>query len=604
MSNILRTCLAFFLFLLNSITFVDAIGGGSLLQLTADEKISPSQSSGQLPEKNSPNRASTVKKAGRQLFTSGQAFIINGASGDQFNSAAVALSGKNVLVTWDERNDTYDIGGQLVAAPGSLLGNKFVVHNETADSQFTSTLSRLSNNHVIAAWYSYHPGLPDIFARIFDNSGTLVTGDIQVNTETSGFQINPSLAYIPGGGVLAVWSGSQTGSSDIYARIINYLGIPLNSDVRINAVTDGNQISPSVTCVSGNKAVVAWVLNASAKDIYIRGITTTSLSFLGSDVRVNAVQGSVSSYQSSPALSALSSGDVFVAWAGTQGGVTNIYGRKVDTSGNLISNEMIINSATTGTHAHIVLSPVQHGNILAVWAADLVGSLDNLDIYARGLDSSGTPLGSDLRLNAVTGGQQSNPAVSYSNTSGTFVTWSDSQSGNYDIYGQFLDTATLNTLFPSTATTAPATTTAAPGATTTVPGSTASSPPGTTSTQDQQTTPSPSVSSSSHRVNPPFWTKPFSWGLKGGQYLWGKFLEGQDAMFDALARRIKAHCDSVVDACPSYFESSGRDFSQIVSRDSQCGNLASTFERSFALAHQSRALLEPSYQAHNLLLGR
>src|SRR6185503_20819902 len=87
------------------------------------------------------------------------------------------------------------------------------------------------------------------------------------------------------------------------------------------------------------------------------------------------------------------------------------------------------------------------GEFVVAWR-DYVNASSGVDIFARRLDSSGTPQGSDFQVNSYTPGSQLQSTVSASSASGFVVAWrSQYQDGSSDgVFAQRLGISTLATL--------------------------------------------------------------------------------------------------------------------------------------------------------------
>jgi hypothetical protein len=104
------------------------------------------------------------------------------------------------------------------------------------------------------------------FARVFSADGTPSANDYVINTTFDNNQNAPSGTVLADGRILLAWNsddgkGSDTDSAGIRAIILNADGSQSGSDVVFNAVTQGSQLSPSVTALEGGGYVIAWSSN-------------------------------------------------------------------------------------------------------------------------------------------------------------------------------------------------------------------------------------------------------------------------------------------------------------------------------------------------------
>jgi hypothetical protein len=141
------------------------------------------------------------------------------------------------------------------------------------------------------------PPIYDVFAQLYDSSGT-PQGVFRVNTSTPYTQqIAGSAAADPAGNFVVVWGGQYSGSIgwDVMGRRYAASGAPLGSQFRVNTYTTGNQIHPAVATAPSGDFVVAW----GGVDVGIRGQRFASSGDpLGPEFQVNTSTTGTQSYPS------------------------------------------------------------------------------------------------------------------------------------------------------------------------------------------------------------------------------------------------------------------------------------------------------------------
>jgi hypothetical protein len=115
----------------------------------------------------------------------------------------------------------------------------------------------------VVAWTSADAGSPGqygIFARRYDADGQPLTGEFQVNTDTSGAQFDPAIDGWVGGGFVVVWTSSgQDGDGDgIFGQSFDVEGNPVGGEFPVNTHTAGNQSEPDVAVNQTGGFIVAW----------------------------------------------------------------------------------------------------------------------------------------------------------------------------------------------------------------------------------------------------------------------------------------------------------------------------------------------------------
>ena len=129
------------------------------------------------------------------------------------------------MASFGVKSDGYGIFAQRYNASGNTVGSEFQVNTNTSNSQEFSTGVGLSDGGFLIAWTS---NLQDgsgygVFGQRFDQSGSNVGNEFQINTYTTNDQDRISLAQLANGNVIATWdSNGQDGSGDgVFAQILD-----------------------------------------------------------------------------------------------------------------------------------------------------------------------------------------------------------------------------------------------------------------------------------------------------------------------------------------------------------------------------------------------
>ena len=102
----------------------------------------------------------------------------------------------------------------------------------------------LSGGNFVVTWQSENGQDGDgsgIFGQIFDQSGSKVGSEFQVNTTTDGSQTDTNVAGLTDGGFVAVWSSPDTVSDGIYGQKFNSSGQKVGDEFLVNATSEHNQ---------------------------------------------------------------------------------------------------------------------------------------------------------------------------------------------------------------------------------------------------------------------------------------------------------------------------------------------------------------------------
>ena len=154
------------------------------------------------------------------------------------DAEAVALAGGGYVVTWSNTvNPLVPIDGvtdssgsaimaRFLNADGSPAGTAFQVNSTEAGFQSAPEITQLSGGNVVIAWTSL--GLDgngqETFARIYDASGSAISAEVLLHSDSTDDQALPQIHATPDGGFLATWTDERTQDtydSDIRGRYFN-----------------------------------------------------------------------------------------------------------------------------------------------------------------------------------------------------------------------------------------------------------------------------------------------------------------------------------------------------------------------------------------------
>ena len=148
----------------------------------------------------------------------------------------------------------------------------------------------------------------------------------------------------------------------------------------------------------------------------------------GPEFRINSYTPGL---QAAPAIASSPSGDLVVVWASDaqDGSLHGVFGQRYGSSGVPIGAEFRVNTFTAVYQTVADVASDAAGNFVVVWeGSEQSGS--SFDVFAQRYASSGTPLGAEFRVNAVTTGIQSGPAVAMDPAGNFLVVWNRNRIGH------------------------------------------------------------------------------------------------------------------------------------------------------------------------------
>ncbi|MBN2185123.1 MAG: T9SS type A sorting domain-containing protein [Candidatus Krumholzibacteriota bacterium] len=291
----------------------------------------------------------------------------------------------------------------------------------------------------IVAWVDYRGGIADIYAQRMNGSGYLLwaVDGVGVCLEEEE-QYDLQLVSDGDEGAIIVWRDNRNGfDPEIYAQRVDSDGNVswTGGGVAICSIADGQNF-PKIVPDGAGGAIVTWESNRGVDyDIYAQRVSPYG--YVGWTIDGIAVC-SAKYDQMRPAIVADGSDGFIIAWRDDRGGNDDIFAQRVNTSGELqwATDGIPLCTAPYNQSAVNILYDGDDGAIVA-WE-DLRGG--DSDIYSQRVDSKGDiQWASDgIPLCSFSGDQQFSEMVS-DGAGGAIVEWHDGRNGHYDIYAQRVD---------------------------------------------------------------------------------------------------------------------------------------------------------------------
>ena len=361
----------------------------------------------------------------------------------QINPAVASDPAGGFVVVWQNPvSPTPRIQGQRYASDGLPLGSEFQVNTYTSGTERYPAVGRAANGDFVVVWESTGSLGTDtssisIQGQRYASSGAALGSQFQINTYTTSFQEQPSVAVDPAGDFVVVWQssgswGTDTSGQSIHGQRYASNGSPLGSEFQVNNFTLNDQRHPSVATSGSGGFVVAWqsmgsfASDSSSYSIQAQRYASNGAA-LGSQFQVNSY---TSSRQIRARVAADLAGDFLVTWesdgsSGSDSSQYSIQGQRYASNGTASGGEFQLDTYTTGRQTLPCVASGAAGDALIAW-------LDTM-IHARRLD--GIALGSQFQANSYTTSYQIQSAVA-SDAAGDFVmVWESLGSGGSDHNG-------------------------------------------------------------------------------------------------------------------------------------------------------------------------
>ena len=258
-----------------------------------------------------------------------------------------------------------------------------------------------------------------IFVQRFDSGGDPVGSEMQVNTYTTGSQIEPDVACDDAGNFAVVWNskdGQDGSDGGVFGQRFNSGGVFAGTEFQVNSYTVNRQFRPSVAADTDGDFIVAW--QSLAQDGSGSGVFGQRFSSNGGAAGTEFQINTYTIYaQVRPAVAADAGGSFVVAWSSYDPNGYSVFARRFSSDGNAAGTEFQVNSYTTGDQLGPGVTAAADGDFVIAWAeVPFVpfrgfGVQPSAEVMARQFDSAGTFLGTEFQVNSYTSGDQSYPAL-------------------------------------------------------------------------------------------------------------------------------------------------------------------------------------------------
>ena len=378
----------------------------------------------------------------------GPEFRVNTYTTSAQNRPAVAADGGGTfIVVWNSNTQDgagFGIYGQRYGISGPPLGPEFRVNTNTTDYQQNPSVAADSAGNFVVAWANgggYGGPAPDIAGQRFASSGAPLGTEFRVNTYTTGAQSAVDVAAGPAGNFGVVWtSDGQDGSSTgIFGQLFNPIGVPAGLEFRVNTYTTGQQYGASVAAGTGT-FVVTWTSGGGyggpAPDIFGQRFLGDGTIF-GPEFRVNTYP---TSDQTRSSVASTPAGGFIVVRdsAGQDGDSAGVFGQRFASSGAPVGPEFRVNTYTTGLQYGASVATDAGGAFVVVWTNTGGYGGTPADVFGQRFAADGTPLGPEFLVNTYTTSAQDRAAVAADPLGNFIVTWdSVGQDGSLTgVFGQ------------------------------------------------------------------------------------------------------------------------------------------------------------------------
>lgn len=258
----------------------------------------------------------------------------------------------------------------------------------------------------------------------------------------------PQATALANGGwtyVVSGFYGPGRETNSIIATIYGGWGEPVYINGRQKAIIVGdpestyNQRSQTIAGLSGGGFVVSWIEEGDLGDLVKAQVFAATGTKIGNEILIKPEGDFVLYYDTS--ITAWDNGGFFVSW--TDWSRSNVSGQLFDDQGQMVGEQLQLNTLTDYISSRVVITPLEFGNYVATWSALGPGG-SGFDVWAQLFNAEGLKIGAEIRVNTDIRNDQMDPDVAALGGGGFVVTWTDGspwedgESGN-DIKVQVFD---------------------------------------------------------------------------------------------------------------------------------------------------------------------
>jgi len=311
----------------------------------------------------------------------------------------------NFVVVWSSNvfhspGSSNDVFARLFDHAGMALGDQFVVNTYTAGSHTADGVAIDPNGNFVVVWEGFGGASGDgIKGRLFDVSGSALTGEFQVNTTANNQHQSADVAMDASGGFTVVWQNRNMSdfSFDVFGQQFDSAGGKVGGEFQVNTTTADNQYHPRLGMSPAGDFVVAWTLKGMVNDATV---AAQRFSSTGAKVGGEFVVNDPNNPQSmNPDVAMDGAGNFVVAWTDYQSSNgLDVLARRFSSSGAAAGAPFVVNTYTEFLQLLPAVSMDPSGSFVVTWEGLIGGPPNNLDsIGARSYDGNGNPRGAQIR---------------------------------------------------------------------------------------------------------------------------------------------------------------------------------------------------------------
>ena len=352
----------------------------------------------------------------------------------QINPSLAVLNNSNVVVVWSSyrqagSNSMQDVYAQILSPTGAKVGGEFLVNQFINYNQRSAAVAAQPNGGFIVVWISEQqraqagtnsgsisassivtPSV-DVYARLFNASGTPLGNEFVVNTDLKPCA-NPAVSVATDGSYLVAWCARDTAiitnGMDVYARAYSSGGSG-GSVFYVNSRLYGDEYAPHISVI-GLDYLVTWTSlgqDGSREGVYAQFVHNDGAK-VGGEFRGNTT---TASQQTDPCVASDGVNQFIVVWTGFTGmqNQFDLFAQRYLSTSALLQAM----SAPYVWAPFVVSNNVYQPRLVVSWAPLLGLSVSNYSVYVDGSATASGVTASNLWTMTAANGLTTNSTHSF-----------------------------------------------------------------------------------------------------------------------------------------------------------------------------------------------
>ncbi len=306
------------------------------------------------------------------------------------------------------------------AAPAmaAKVGGEFLVNTKAQNS----SVAPLPGGGFVVVWSGDGPDYP-IFGQRYDKSAVKIGPRLEV-LPASPVLTGPVAAALDGGGFVVTWAAPDPSGLGVWVQRFNANGAKLGTKFRANTTTAEDQLWPSAAGLENGTFVVTWTSNnlggpVGDSNVFVQRFNANGAK-IGGEVRVDTTFAIPAAAHQFSSAAALASGGYVIV----DNGYNGTYARLFAANGAPLGDDFRVNLAVESLTRPPVVAGLKNGGFVVVREVLILVSSET-DIYGQRFDAAGLRVGGDFRVNVATVANQLDPAVAALSNGGFVVTYSE-----------------------------------------------------------------------------------------------------------------------------------------------------------------------------------